>query len=201
MGVKLSELEEGSNITLQISNKDKSMPLYAVIRRHVKDNIAFITIETEDDKKLAFDGVQIDMESSKDGLVPFIWHNVKVVSYKTGYLLQVFNDGARNNRRGFFRVGVSTSAKILTMGKGTRQATLRDLSLSGFSVTDRKKELKLDIGDELSIYFEDLGHTLNLIGKVVRIEEKEDILIYGLEICNLCKNLSSYLSVKQRQRR
>ena len=201
MGLKLAELEEGTAIRLQVSTKDNSMPFDAVIRKHIKNNIAFITLKTDEEKKLVFDGVQVDMECSQDGLVPFIWHNVKVVNYKTGYLMQVSADGARNNRRGFFRVGVSASAKILTTGKGTRQATLRDLSLSGFSVADRKKELRLGMGDELSIYFEDLGHSLNLIGKVVRIEEKDETLIYGLEICNLCKNLSSYLSVKQRRRR
>lgn len=201
MGLKLSELEEGTVIRLQVSNKENSMPFDAVIRRHVKNNIAFITLDTEEEKKLVFDGLQIDMECSQDGLVPFIWHNVKIVNYKTGYLMQVTADGARNNRRGFFRVGVSTSAKILTAGKGSRQAMLRDLSLSGFSVSDRKKELRLSIGDELSIYFEDMGHSLNLIGKVVRIEDNTEALIYGFEICNLCKNLSSYLSVKQRRRR
>ena len=92
-------------------------------------------------------------------------------------------------------------AKILNTMKGPRQVMVRDLSLSGFSVSDRKKELVLHIGDELSVYFDDLGHTLNLIGRVVRIEEHEDVIIYGLEICNLCKNLSSYLSTKQRQKK
>ena len=78
---------------------------------------------------------------------------------------------------------------------------VRDLSLTGFSISDRKKELALDIGSELSVSFEDLGHVLNLTGRVVRIEEQEDVNIYGFEICNLCKDLSSYLSVKQRQKR
>lgn len=76
---------------------------------------------------------------------------------------------------------------------------VRDLSLSGFSVTDRRKELKLGIGDELSIYFEDLGHSLTLTGRVVRTEEQEEALVFGLEICNMCKDLASYLSVKQRR--
>ena len=201
MGIKLQELEEGTPITLQISSKEKSMSLNAVIRKHVKNNIAFISLQGEEQRKLIFDNVQVDMECSQDGLIPIIWHNVKVINYKDGYVMQVFGDGNRNNRRGFFRVGVSMVAKILNTMKGPRQVMVRDLSLSGFSVSDRKKELVLHIGDELSVYFDDLGHTLNLIGRVVRIEEHEDVIIYGLEICNLCKNLSSYLSTKQRQKK
>ena len=115
--------------------------------------------------------------------------------------MQTPSDGTRHNRRNFFRVGVSATAQILSHTKGPRQIMVRDVSLSGFSVTDRKKELTLGIGDELSIYFEDMGHPLSLIGKVRRIEKHEELNIYGLEICNLCKNLSSYLSTKQRQKK
>ena len=199
MGIKLSELAEETKITLQVHTKDNSMSFDAFIQQHVKNNVAFICLENEDSKKIVFDNVQIDMECSPDGLIPFIWRNVKVINYKNGYLMQVTADGVRNNRRGFFRVGVSVHAKILTYGLGTNQVMVRDLSLSGFSVTDRRRELKLGIGDELSIHFEDLGHSLSLVGRVVRTEEQEEATVFGLEICNMCKELASYLSVKQRR--
>ena len=83
-------------------------------------------------------------------------------------------------------------------GCSVPQVMIRDISLTGFSITDRKQELKLEIGDELSVKFEDRAHMLDLAGRVVRIEEHEDRVIYGLEICNLCKDLSSYISVRQR---
>lgn len=201
LGIKLSELEEGSNITLLISSKDKEMTLDAVIKKHVKENIAFITLQCDTSKRLVFDNVQVDMEYYQDGTVPIIWHNVKVAFVKTDYAIQVFSEGTKHNRRGSFRVGISTVAKVNTLGRGPRQVMVRDLSLTGFSISDRKKELALDIGSELSVSFEDLGHVLNLTGRVVRIEEQEDVNIYGFEICNLCKDLSSYLSVKQRQKR
>ena len=57
------------------------------------------------------------------------------------------------------------------------------------------------MGDEISVYFEDLGHNLNLIGEIVRIEEREDMFVYGLKILNLCKDLSSYINVRQRSKR
>lgn len=201
MGIKLSELEEGTPVTLRISVKDKSMPIQAAIQKHVKTNIAYITIVNDSPQRLNFDGVQIDLEYGEDGSVPIIWHNVKVITYKTGYVMQAPFDGTRHNRRSFFRVGVSATAQILSNTKGPRQVTVRDLSLSGFSVTDRKRELQLNIGDELSIFFEDLGHSLNLIGRVTRIEKQEEFTIYGFAICNLCRNLSSYINTKQRQKK
>lgn len=199
--MKLSELEEGTRVTLLISSKDRTVDLTAVIKKHVKNNIAMISLGYDTNKKLVFDKVQIDMEFYQDGEIPIIWHNVKVMSYQTDYVVQVFSEGTRHNRRGFFRVGVSTLAQIRTVGLGVREIMVRDISLSGFSVSDRKKQLKLNIGDELSIFFEDFGHKITLTGNVVRKEEHEDMYIYGLKISNLCNDLSSYISVKQRQKR
>lgn len=38
-------------------------------------------------------------------------------------------------------------------------------------------------------------------GRVVRIEEREDMIIYGMAICNMCKDLSAYVNNKQRRNR
>lgn len=202
LGVLLSELEEGSKITLVLSAKGKLMALDATIKKHVKRNIAIISIKCDTTKKLNFSTVQVDMEyQPEDSGVPIIWHNVKIAGYKTEYALQVFSEGVKHNRRDSFRVGISVTAKVNTLGRGPRQVMIRDLSLSGFSISDRKKELKLSVGDELSVSFDDLGHKINLTGRVVRVEEQEEVNIFGFVLCNLCKDLSSYLSVKQRQKK
>lgn len=199
MGIRLSDLEEGSHLLLHISNKEKSVELGAVLRKHVKHNIAFITLEYAASQKLIFNNVQIDMEYAHNAEIPFIWRGVKIIAYQTGYLLQVFSDGVKHNRRDYFRVGISKTARLGMITNGPRQVMVRDLSLSGFSITDRKKELKLKTGDEISVFWEDMGHNLNLRGRVVRIEDTEDVRIYGFEICNLCKDLASYVNAKQRQ--
>lgn len=199
MGIKLSELEEGSQIVLNISNKDNSIQMGAVIKKHIRENVAFIELDYDKTKKLVFDNVLVHMEYC-DESVPLVWHNVKIVNYKSEYVLQVFTEGVRRNRRDSFRVGVSTLARLRMLGDGPQEVIIRDVSLSGFSITDRKKELGLNIGDKLSVDFEDLGHVLDLTGRVVRIEEHEDMIIYGLELCNLCKDLSSYVSLKQRRK-
>lgn len=201
MGIKLSELEVESVITLQISNGSGTIPLKAAIKRIVKEDIAIISLDYDGNSRLVFDNVKINVEYNQDDDVPIIWRNVKVVSYKSDYILQVFSEGAKHNRRGCFRVPVATMARLSMVGKGVEQVMIRDISLSGFSITDRKKELNLSTGDELAVFFEDRGHILDLAGRVVRIEEHEDMIIYGLEICNLCKDLSSYISIRQRQKR
>lgn len=204
MGVKLSELENGSNIVLHISNVNDSsqtMDMNASILKVIKSNIALISLGFDSEKKLVFDNVQIDMEHIYEDRMPILWRNVKIVAYKSNYVMQVPTDGVRHNRRNCYRVGVSSLARVHAMGKGMKQVFVRDISLTGFSITDRKNDLNLSLGDELSTHFEDLGHRLDLEGRVVRIEKHEDKTIYGLEIKNLCKELSSYISTKQRPKR
>lgn len=199
MGLKLSELKEGSSIILHVSNETDDMQLDASIKKILKENIALISLDFPSAKPLVFNNVRINMEYDNDS-IPVIWRNVKIVTYKNEYILQTTSEGMNYNRRSSFRVGVSQLASLRMEGHGTEQVLIKDVSLSGFAITDRKKELNFHMGDKLSVYFEDLGHVLNLTGQVVRIEEHEDMIIYGLEICNLCKDLSSYISVKQRFR-
>ena len=201
MGIKLSDLEEGSRIMLNLRYQDNVMQLDAFIKKHLKPNIALITIDYPTNKRLVFDNVQVDMECCHESDIPFIWHGVKIVNYQSQYLMQVTSEGIKHNRRGFFRVGISIPARIRINKKGIHQIMIKDLSLSGFAIADRKKEINMVIGDELSLHFEDMGHVLDLAGRVVRIEEREDMTVYGLVIRNVCKDLSSYLSVKQRRKR
>lgn len=201
--MKLLELEEGSKLSLRIIAKDQKLHLNAILKKHIRDDIVLITILCDTKRKLNFDNVRTDMEFCPSGEVPLIWYSVRVVNYKDDdYAVQVFTDGAKHNRRGSFRVGVSSPAKVKNGPLGTpREVIIRDVSLTGFSVSDRKGNLSLSVGDTLSVYLEDFGHILDLTGRVVRTEEKEDVTIYGFEICNVCKDLASYINKKQRQKR
>ena len=81
MGIKLSEIEEGSQITLQIYNSENNMQMGAVLKQHVKEGIALISLEYDTTRRLNFDNVRIDMEYCYDDGVPIIWRNVRVVNY------------------------------------------------------------------------------------------------------------------------
>ena len=73
--------------------------------------------------------------------------------------------------------------------------------MTGFAITDRKKELKLEKGDRVVVSFDDLIFSLKLDGKLVRIEEHDDYVIYGFIILNVCNDLSPYINQKQRKNR
>jgi len=199
LGFKLTLIEEGTTVTLLLSTAENSMQLGATIKRHLRDNVALIDLDYETDKKLVFDNVQVDMEYYQDNDVPIIWHGVKIGYYKGEYLMQAPIDGVRHNRRGYFRVGVAVTTRIQSSGKNVK-VVVRDVSLSGFSITDRTKELHLNKGDRVSFLLEDLGFSLDLTGKLVRTEEREDLTVYGFEICNVCKDLSTYINIKQRRK-
>lgn len=201
MGMKLSEIEAGSKIKLLISSGSNHMEMEAIVLKHLQENIALLNLCYESDRTLNFNNVKIEVEYTMEDGTPYIWRTAQVTSFQTKYVLQVKNDGVRYNRRDCFRVGVSTSGKIKILGKGEKTIMIRDISLSGFSITDRKMDLNLNVGNEASVHFEDLGHIINLTGVVVRIEKHEDMVIYGFEIKNLCKDLSSYVNTKQRVKR
>lgn len=201
MGNKFADIEEEQRLILHIRSNDKQMEMIAVLKKHLKDNLAVIDLLYSGPKPLNFDNVDIDMEYCPEQDVPFIWHNVKIVFYKNAYVLQVFSDGIRNNRRNSFRISVAKKVWCKIIGGVSQHVILKDVSLSGFSITDQKKELNLSIGTQLSISFEEWGYQINLDGRVVRIEEREDMIIYGMVICNMCNDLSPYINMKQRRNR
>lgn len=201
MGIRLSELEEGTKVTLQIKNNEKRLPLNAEIKRRIREDIILLSLDYPSGKKLNFEHVAVDMEYDLDGKMPIVWKNVRIVSYKSDYVMQASSDGEYLNRRGCYRVGVHVTAQMHQMGHGVQAVLIRDISQTGFAITDRSKSLKLEKGMEISVTLEDAGFRLSLVGIVVRIEEREDVRIYGLAICNLCRDLSKYIAVKQRPKR
>lgn len=202
MKKEFSEIEVGSRILLNLSSGNKSMEMGATITRHLKDNIALITLDNNSGQILKFDNININVVYTNDEGIPYIWLNSTVVYYQGQYLLQVKADGGRrHNRRSSFRVGVSHYAKLRRPGHGEIEVVVRDISLTGFSITDRKKELNMTMGMHVLLRYEDIGHELELEGNVVRIEEEDDYIIYGFVLTKSSRDLSSYVNTKQRQKR
>ncbi len=197
-GIKLTSVKEGTPIVLAISSEGKALEMGGSIIKILQDNVALISIDFAGTQKLNFNNVKVDMECITEENIPAKWSNVKILFYQNQYVLRADMDGKKKNRRECFRVGVSHRALMKMPGKGQRDVMIKDISLSGFAITDKDKSLNLAVGDQLAVHFEDLGHVLDLIGTVVRVQEEEDFIIYGLQICNICKDLSSYICVKQR---
>lgn len=201
MGLKLSDLEERDLLTIIASSDMGELKMQAFIKKVLKENIAVIDVIFQDGRKLNFENVQINIEYAPEDGVPFIWRAARIVNVKNQYVLQVSGEGVRHNRRSCFRVSVGIYARMAMIGRQGTDVMIRDVSLSGFSIADRDKNLELEIGNELTVVFSDLGYNLKLAGKVVRIEEMESMIIYGVETRNLCKDLSPYISVKQQRNR
>ena len=201
MGHKFTEVGEDSSIVLSIRSNDKHMELGAVVKKHLGKNLTLITLNYGGGKRLIFDNVQIDVLYCAPDSIPILWHNAKVINHKDNYLLQIVTDGTRSNRRNSFRVSVATLGWMNQVGKTPKQVMIKDVSMTGFAITDRKKELKLERGARINISFDDLIFSLKLDGKLVRIEEHEDYIVYGFVILNVCNDLTTYINQKQRKNR
>ena len=132
---------------------------------------------------------------SEDGY-PYAWKKCKIVYFKNNYVLQIKGDGTRYNRRIAYRVSLSQAAQLRTTDDQICKIAVKDVSLNGFSVADKRHELCLEKGDGASIYFEDLDHVIDLYGTVARIEQREDYNIYGFVIRRSCRDLPSYITTK-----
>lgn len=199
MGHKFFDIKEESPIVLSIHANDKHMDLGAVVKKHLGQNLSLISLNYSGTKRLIFDNVKIDALHCPEDAVPILWHNVKIINHKDAYLLQTNSDGTRSNRRNSFRVSVATLGWLSQLGKPPRQVMIKDVSMTGFAITDRKKELHLSAGDRVSLSFEDLIFQLKLEGKVVRIETHEQYIVYGFVILNICNDLPAYINLKQRK--
>jgi len=197
-----AEIEVGSHLLITLTNGTKSMEMGATIVRHLKDNIALISLENSNGQILKFDNITINVVYTNAEGIPYLWMNSTIVYYQGQYLLQVRADGGRrHNRRNSFRVGVSHSARLRVPGDGEYDVVVRDVSLTGFSVTDRNMLLNITNGARAILRFEDIGHELELEGNLVRVVEEDNFNVYGFVIIRSCKDLSSYVNLKQRQRR
>ena len=199
MGVKLAEIEEGSALVLRIRNQENQMELGASLKKQMDSNIILLDIDFSGPQRLVFDNVQVDLECPQEDDQPIVWRNVKIVNYKSEYVLQAHSDGVRNNRRGAFRVSVAQMASFHMDGRAPQKVMVKDISLTGFAVSDRQRELNLVQGDKATIDFEDWGYQIDVAGRMVRVEEREDMIVYGFQICSQCNDLSSYINIRQRR--
>lgn len=196
MKYNFSDIEDGSPIVLILHNGSVHMKLDATIINLVRNDIAIITLETSVSQILHFDNIDIHVVYISDEGTPYMWKKAKIVHFKNNYILEVKGEGVRYNRRYTYRVNVGRLAQVLTSNDEEYRVTIKDVSLNGFSLVDKKNELHLSIDDGITIYFEDINHAIDLYGSVIRIEKKEDYYIYGCKIRRSCRDLPSYITAK-----
>lgn len=195
MKYNFSNIAEGSPIVLMLHNETVHMKMNATIINLIREDIAIISLETSVTKVLKFDHMDIEVMYTTENGDPFVWKKAKIVHFKNNYVLQVNGEGSRYNRRCSYRVNVGRTATLRTENQEYR-VIVKDVSLTGFSIADKKNELSLTIDCGAALYFEDINHTIDLYGEVKRIEEKDDYKIYGFSIRRSCHDLPSYITTK-----
>lgn len=196
MAYRFSEIPENTPIVINIYNDDKQLHLDATLVKFLDKQLAIISINYPGDKVLNFDKVTLDIEYAKYQASPYVFRNCKIIYHSGNYILQVLCEGVKVNRRDSFRVPIGKTARSNIPGHNL--VIVRDISHSGFALTDRNKNFNLSKGAHVSISFEDYGYKIDLEGTVVRIEEKEEFTIYGIRTTQFCRNLPEYIGIKQR---
>lgn len=200
MKYNFSDITENSPIQLMLHSGSVHMKMDAIVDSLVREDIAIITLQTSSSQILKFDNIDIEVIYTSPEGHPYIWRKAQIVYFKGNYVLQVKGDGSSYNRRCSYRVGVSRSALLYTNDGQAHPIMVKDLSLTGFSITQRSGDFTLQPNDKATLSFEDLGHTLDLQGSVIRIEENDNLIVYGFTILRSCRDLPSYITTKQRKK-
>lgn len=201
MKYSFSNIKDGSPIIIVMHNDSVHTRLNGNIINLIREDIATISLDTPTSHILKFDHVDLEFIYVAEDGVPFIWKKAKIVYFKNNYVLQIKGDGTKYNRRMTYRVNISQSAQLRTADEQVHDVIVKDVSLTGFSVFDKKDILHLSMRDGVTIYFEDINHTIDLYGTVIRLEEKEEGIIYGFTIRRSCHDLPSYITTKLGDRR
>ena len=196
MKYNFSDIEDGSPNILMLHNGSVHMKLDATVINLIREDIAIITLETSVTQVLRFDNIEINVVYVSEEGTPYMWKKAKIVHFKNNYILEVKGEGVRYNRRYTYRVNVNRMAQVRTAEDDEFRISVKDVSLTGFSLADKKNELHLEIDDGVSIYLEDMNHVIDLYGTVMRIEKRDDYYIYGLKIKRSCRDLPSYITAK-----
>ena len=201
MKYSFSDIREGSPIILMLHNGSVHMKMMGNVISLIREDIAIITLETSVSQILKFDNIDLNVIYISEDGTPYIWKKAKVVYFRNNYVLEVKGEGTRYNRRVTYRVNISHSAQAYTADDIEYRVLVKDVSLSGFSIADKKNELHLSLEDGITIRFEDINHVIDLYGTVTRIDERDDYPIYGFMIRRSCRDLPSYITTKLGERR
>lgn len=201
MKYSFSDIKDGSPIIIMMHNGSVHMKMQGNIINLIREDIATISLDTPTSQILKFDHMELNVIYVSENGTPYIWKKVKIVYFKNNYVLQIKGDGTKYNRRMTYRVTISQTAELRKADDTLYQTTVKDVSLTGFSIIDKKNEIKLSMDDGVTIYFEDICHIIDLYGTVIRIEEKEDSTVYGFSIRRSCRDLPSYITTRLGDRR
>lgn len=194
----LREIPVGQTITIvcKIARQENEIEFQAVVSQ-VTPQYILIDIPKVDDKHLSFKGVTTSILTEYDSNA-YEFSPCNIVYYKGLYVAQCANEGRKINRRKSFRVGVSIMGSMIRGGDSPVNVYVRDVSASGFSITT---ERDLNIGEEITVRYSDMGIKLSLTGNIVRSvkNEEEGKNVYGCKLLRESEGIAQYVQQKQRE--
>lgn len=196
MKYSFSNIKDGSSIIIMMHNGSVHMKMMGNIINLIREDIATISLETPTAQVLKFDHTELEIIYISEEGIPYIWKEAKIVHFKNNYVLQIKGDGAKYNRRMTYRVNIYHSAELRKADDTLYPVIVNDVSLTGFSVCDKKQELHLSQDEGVTIEFDDLEHHIDLYGTVIRIVETDESITYGFIIRRSCRDLPSYITTK-----
>ena len=201
MKLCFSDIKDGSPIIILMHNGSVHSKMNGHIINLIRDDIATISLDTPTSQVLKFDHMELDFIYIAEDGTPFLWKKAKIVYFKNNYVLQIKGDGTKYNRRVSYRVALSIPAELRKMDDSTHSILVKDVSLTGFSIVDKKNTLGLSLDEGATLTFHDMNYTIDLYGTLIRIENKEDSVVYAFTIQRSCRDLPSYITNKVGDRR
>lgn len=191
----LKDIAEGQEVTLscKLPAQDNEIEFKATVMQTSMQYI-MLDIPRVDDKRLSFKGVMTSLITERDGGA-YVFSPCNIVFYQGNYIAQCIKEGRKINRRKSFRVGVSIMGSLIRGGDSPVNVYVRDVSASGFSITT---ERILEIGEEITVRYTDMGIKLSLTGNVVRTVTEEGKNVYGCKLLRESEGIAQYVQQKQR---
>ena len=204
--MKIYEMELGTEVTLVILFGDKTLNLKSscvgtkgkdILIAAVRVDGKVINLETGELKV----SVMIDREQDK----PLMWTDceIKMIVAKNNVMVRIGSkyDAKEVNRRGDFRLAIGGAAKgRIGRNKEALQMTLRDVSYSGFAVII-DPNVPYEIGGPIRVVHKDeeLKTVLDLVGKIVRMEDRNGRTLLGCKLDLPSPILGKYIGEKQQR--
>lgn len=204
--MKLQEIEEGSSISITVKRDDTSADFPSEVYRVFADCI-LVNLFEHNGEIISFEGenLLIEMVVIKPGEPPYFFKNVKITRemYEDKYYhcIRTGTIGVRLNRRNAFRAFIGEEGAALEVPGNRRvDALVKDLSSTGIGILINKNEkFHFDIGQHLEVIFKDslISTTIDVVARVVRIEEKETDFLYGCVFSKPYPQVNRYVAAKQ----
>ncbi len=193
--IYITDLQMDAEVTISCRLHDKTADFKGKVSR-VSDTFVCLDIPLVDGKALTFDGVSTSITGmASDGLL-YKFSDCMIGLFKGVSVAKCVKAGKKVNRRGSFRIGISVVATLIRNGDDPTNVYIKDVSATGYAITTAKP---LNVGEEICVKFTDMGMSLVMIGRIVRMEEHEDKNVYGVQLSKQPPNLEAYITNKQRE--